>query len=144
MARRAPGRRPGAWVEPGKPGPGGRPLATVALDGLLDRFRNAVVHEHVEELHSHERLGAELARRRHAVADVGQLVTHVVQQEIRIGVDPLEAKRGDPAVPGGQVGRVAVGTPDVTEQPLPVAGLVGGRLWRHRGEEPDKGVGGRE
>src|SRR5436309_4880337 len=87
--------------------PRSRRLAVVQLDRLLDGRGGAVVHELVAKPKPHEGLGAELGRLCEAEANVGTRGTHVVEQEIGVGVHLLVAQRAHRIVSGGQTRRVA-------------------------------------
>ena len=76
------------------------------------------------QTHPHQRLGAELRRRREAETDVRELRAHVVQQQVRVGGHLAVAQRGDRAITGAQRRHVAALAADARERLLTPAGVA--------------------
>src|SRR6266705_2116263 len=75
-------REPLGQRQPREPPACGGGLPAVRRDRLLDRQCPPVMHESGRESQTHERLRPKLGRLRVAEADVGELRTHVVQQQV--------------------------------------------------------------
>src|SRR5262249_40692254 len=89
------------------------------LDGFLDAMRLAIVEEGLLEAQPHERRGTELRRGSETQADVAPLNTHVVQQQVRVRVDPFVGEGGDRVVAGHEARHMTARTSDGAEHLSP-------------------------
>src|SRR4029450_14024935 len=121
------------------------PLAVVCEDRVLDRGRAAVVQGGGDGPEAPQWRGTHLDAGRLSLRDAVPKAAHVVQQEIRIGLERPESERLDVALAGPERPHVAARAPHALEQAaaggraLPACGARGAysvgwcRRWR---EEP--------
>src|SRR5947207_4306532 len=119
-------------------------LAPVEENRLFDRLRPAVVQERLPKAQSHERCGAEFRGTRLGETDVGQFRAHVVEQQIGVRVDRLEAEGAHAIVTGEQRRYMAGGASKLGKDQGPRDSAKGQRLRPGRGEQLDEGLRGRE
>src|ERR1051325_7313842 len=86
-----------------------RGFPAVALDGLLQGGGLSVMQERLGVAQIEQRLGAEIPGGRAAEADVGQLRSHVVEQQVGVGGELAVGERCHGARPGAQRRGVAGG-----------------------------------
>src|SRR3989442_3336709 len=116
-------------------------LARVRLDRLLERGRAPVVQEVRGRVQRDEGLGAEVGRPREPETDIGEVRSHVVQQQVGVGGDRLVTQRRDRTVAGRERGHVARRAADAPERRAAALALAAEPRGRRRGEEAHEVVG---